>query len=1261
MFHVEGSHTYTEAGSFFPVITVSSVDPTVLGTTGAIVTIAANPLLVVATPIAGVEGNPIAAGTVVATFTDSVQSDPASAFTATVTFGTLGTFPGTIVSTGGGNFEVETSAAVTFPEEGTFPVTVSVTDHNANGPSGFLVANAFGTATIKDAPLTAAATQPTVVGFQQTPLVQAPPIAGIPASAGVEVAQFTDGNPTAPLSDFTATIDWGDGSPQSAGQVFQPGGPGTAFFVMGNHTYAQPSPAGIPYVVTVTVNDVGGSQVTTHTTAAITASMITGTGLTTATGNAIQGVEEQPLNNVVVAFFTDSGTPGPLSSYSATINWGDGTPSTTGQIVQLGGNNFEVLGSHTYAEENLTPTTPYSVTVSISHNGSLAAIVSSQANIADAPISGVAVPVIATEGAPFTSVVAIFTDTNAKAPLSDYPTGNLVINWGDGTPTSLGTISQPGGPGTAFFVTGTHIYATAGSYVFSVTVTDVGGSTFTAFSTATVGEAVVTATGINSTLPEGPLPANPLPGTVIPTFNVATFVDAGNNTSIPGGVATPADYVATINWGDGVVTTGTISNPVIIGGVPTYTVSGQHLYADEGTYDTTITIRDLSGGFVATTNGVITITDGALTAGAPATAPLTVVEGKSFTLPLVNFVDANLAGTIADFSATITWGDGTTSTGIIGQLSTPSGSPTAFTVTGTHTYNVFTPTGTPDAISVAIRDDGGSTVTVTNTATVLDAPITASTTSSISGIEGNTTGPELIAVFTDSDPGSTIADFTTGGGSVTVNWGDGTGVHTLPLSDISSNGSPTGVTFEVNAAHTYAETGTYQIEVVATDKGGSVTVTGTTAVVADAPLFAGVQPPINNLNEGVSFTEPVGVFVDTNPSAPLSDYSATIDWGDGTPQSAGTITPFNIGAGGGNVITLPNGKSASLWIVTGSHNYDDPFVDNGTGTFPVTIHVKDADGASVNITNTATVAPQTISLTGALNPFSDSGESHTDAITDDNTPNFIGTTEPLATVRLFAADLDNNVFKLVGSTQANAAGQWSITTSKLTDGRYTIWANATDRSGLGFTQTQILPNATQGDLTIDTVDPQVTNVSFDRFDGTIDVTYTDPNLADGTLGSGIDLASITDASNYRFNRPNSPKQQFLITNITQIATGIPGQSEVALQINGGRRIKGGFNFNFTIFTSSPSNQSGGVQDVAGNGLQGEFFGRFPTGNGFPGNLNARLIAFHNEVLPAATLVGTASPLRAAAVAVSGSPAIIGATDVHDLALESVTVPKKHKK
>src|SRR5262249_29723718 len=151
--------------------------------------------------------------------------------------------------------------------------------------------------------------------------------------------------------------------------------------------------------------------------------------------------------------------------------------------------------------------------------------------------------------------------------------------------------------------------------------------------------------------------------------------------------------------------------------------------------------------------------------------------------------------------------------------------------------------------------------------------------------------------FTDTNQGATVADFTTGGGSVVVNWGDGTAPVTLPASALSPSGSPQGVVFTVTAAHPYAEAGTYGINVTVTDDGGSTTIAHGQAVIADAPLSAPAQTQVTTstsgavITEGVPFTAVVATFTDANPTATVGDFTyVTIDWGDGSPLSFGTVS-----------------------------------------------------------------------------------------------------------------------------------------------------------------------------------------------------------------------------------------------------------------------------------------------------------------------------------------------------------------------------------
>src|SRR5207302_1227446 len=108
------------------------------------------------------------------------------------------------------------------------------------------------------------------------------------------------------------------------------------------------------------------------------------------------------------------------------------------------------------------------------------------------------------------------------------------------------------------------------------------------------------------------------------------------------------------------------------------TVSGSHLYAEEGSYTIAVTVTDAGGSTVAL-SGNATIADAALTAGQPAV--ISATEGSTVSGTVGSFSDANSGATAADFTATIQWGDGSSSAGVV---SGPTGGP--FTVSGSHLY-----------------------------------------------------------------------------------------------------------------------------------------------------------------------------------------------------------------------------------------------------------------------------------------------------------------------------------------------------------------------------------------------------------------------------------------------------------------------------------------------------------------------------------------------------------------------------------------------
>jgi hypothetical protein len=221
-------------------------------------------------------------------------------------------------------------------------------------------------------------------------------------------------------------------------------------------------------------------------------------GVLTASGRTVTPHEGQAFTGTV-ASFSESNLSEGAGSFTASIDWGDGTTSAGTIVAGTTPGKFTVTGSHTYAEES--GATPYAVTVTIT-DGSATATAHSKAAVADASLGGTFVSFSPTAGKPFTGVVARFTDHDPGGTLTDY---SATIDWGDGN-TSAGTIALISG--TTFRVSGSNTYTTAGTYTVSVTIQDVGGASVTVHGTITVapGTAPLVARGGDSGH-EGNVPA----------------------------------------------------------------------------------------------------------------------------------------------------------------------------------------------------------------------------------------------------------------------------------------------------------------------------------------------------------------------------------------------------------------------------------------------------------------------------------------------------------------------------------------------------------------------------------------------------------------------------------------------------------------------------------------------------------------------------------------------------------------------------------
>ena len=343
-----------------------------------------------------------------------------------------------------------------------------------------------------------------------------------------------------------------------------------------------------------------------------------------------------------------------------------------------------------------------------------------------------------------------------------------------------------------------------------------------------------------------------------------------------------------------------------------------------------------------------------------------------------------------------------------------------------------------------------------------------------------------------------------------VNWGDGTpttpDLETLGATNLTLNGTPNGVTFTINASHDYVEEGVYSYSVTVTDDGGSTTTLSGSAIIADAALTAGAQTPINTTEASIFpvpvfapplFTGPVATFTDANPlpsatppgSSSIADFTATIDWGDGTPPTAGVI--------------MSTSTTAATYEVIGSHTYADSGQTTGTGDigqYTIQVFVVDDGGSKLTITNTANVADNSIVLTGSLNPASDSGLSTgTIDTTNVRQPNFTGKSEPLSTVTLSAALLPAGAPFIIGQVEAGSDGSWSITSDlPLADGHYAITATAIDQFGETTVTTPPSPVTITSNLLIDTTGPVIDGMFFNRLNGQVDYIIKDPVNPDGS-------------------------------------------------------------------------------------------------------------------------------------------------------------------
>ncbi len=563
-------------------------------------------------------------------------------------------------------------------------------------------------------------------------------------------------------------------------------------------------------------------------------------------------------------------------------------------------------------------------------------------------------PIQPQEGIAFNGPIATFVDSGRSDPASDY---QVQVNWGDGSTDSV-TPSLVNGQWT---ITDSHTYTAAATRTLQVKVSN----TITSLSgTGNTPIEVVQQAPVVQVNVIAPLEGKQFSGAV------ATFTD-------PAGAEPLADYAATIAWGDGTTSAGTIS---VSNGV--FTVSGSHTYAEEGGDTLRVTVTDdagLAGANTWTTEKSMPTARDDVAAVLGANGLIYVVGGAD--------ANANPLATLAAYNrAANTWAtEASMSTARDAPAAAlgPNGLIYVFgganvsgnTLASVEAYNPATnawtaeasmPTATATAAAVLGPDGliyviGGAdtngdplgTVQVYNPAsntwaTKSSMPTPRDNITAALGADGqlyvfggdNGTGGPLATVEAynpatdtwttkasmpiarDSAAAASAID-----GQIYV-FGGGNSLTTVQAYDPASNTWTTEASMLTGSDALAAAPGpdgrlyvfgganaaNAPLSTVAAYQPAGAT--GTSGVLIDVVDQAPVVQMLSiSASTGEPFSGAVATFTDPAGAEPAGNYAATIDWGDGT-TSTGTITVSN-----------------GVFTVSGSHTY----TASGSVTLSVTV------------------------------------------------------------------------------------------------------------------------------------------------------------------------------------------------------------------------------------------------------------------------------------------------------------------------------------
>lgn len=259
------------------------------------------------------------------------------------------------------------------------------------------------------------------------------------------LATFDDTSTAIEASQFSANVDWGDGTNSWAKVTGPAGGP---FEVAASHVYDNPGDR----TVKVDVLSRDGDSIALEARASISPAELVAVPVGNVSFTA--GAE----STQTVGSFRDLDPSTPASAFTASINWGDGAVSAEGTVLGPPGGPFLVTGAHAYSRAGT-----YEIAVDGEDDQGRRIHIVSQAVVKPANL----IPITtyssqSVSGTTISGRLATFTDGNPLSSLDHY---TAVIDWGDGTESEGEVSGDNGGPYT---VGGTHTYESRRPYTASI-------------------------------------------------------------------------------------------------------------------------------------------------------------------------------------------------------------------------------------------------------------------------------------------------------------------------------------------------------------------------------------------------------------------------------------------------------------------------------------------------------------------------------------------------------------------------------------------------------------------------------------------------------------------------------------------------------------------------------------------------------------------------------------------------------------------------